>query len=526
MLETRARKIRRICPICLICLIVLPMLCPAAGKLKMWGTPPQKKVHHQKSAAGVMMGPMPLLTQRRSETKRPPAPPKIIANLSGFGFKEWQGSPGSVDALLRTSTSKVDMWYGWDHLDIRKVVDKNTAGVRIREPILYMCAYYPPNLKDDERQALRDYVLSGGSILINCCGQDSSFAGVKAELKAMFPGRPLRLLPPDHPIYRSHFKVDQVSWPENMKDKKMKSAKELGELNVLAELAGKKVDPKKLPRLRAVTVGTRAAVVVSYEDLACGWSQWDNQTVARYSLGDSNALGVNFMNYVMAEMRFAKFLQTTHEIKAPNVRPRQQLTLVQLIHDGNWDPNPSGIPYLLRHLSANTSIAIKFARRRFELQNPNLFAYPLLYMTGTWNPSLEKPEVALLRRYLTEGGTLLADSASGRLEFDKAFRKLVKELFPNGELVKLPKDHLLYRCFYQIEDLNVNHLGKEIEPEVEAVFINYRPVIVYSPLGLCDGWALEHSAYARAYQPEDAFRLATNMIVYLMLTVRESGEGK
>ena len=43
-----------------------------------------------------------------------------------------------------------------------------------------------------------------------------------------------------------------------------------------------------------------------------------------------------------------------------------------------------------------------------------------------------------------------------------------------------------------------------------------RPVILYSPLGLGDGWAQQYSAYARAYKATDAVKLGTNLFVYAM----------
>lgn len=491
----------------------------------MWGTPPRQSPSFQKSASGVMMGPNPLLTQRRSEHKRPPAPPKIIANLYNFGHEGWLGSPGSVDALLRVSKQKLGMWYGWEHLDISDVTAKHDADVRIRTPILYLCAFYPLDLKPAEMAALRTYVLQGGLLLINCCGQEASYDSARRELETMFPKRPLRLLPSDHPVYRSHFKVERVHWPVDMlKSHGAKDLDELSELEDMAGIAGESVDVTELPRLRGVTIGTRAGVVVSLEDMACGWNQWDNRAVKRYSLADSNAIGANIMTYALSELRYAKFLTSTHEIKGPSVAPRRQLVLPQLIHDGNWDPNPSAVPYLLKALAETTSMSVKFERRQFELHNPDLFAYPLLYMTGTWDPKLNEAEIAILRRHLSEGGCLLADSAAGRMEFDRAFRKLVGKLFPDAGLKKLKAGHPLFRSYHQIEKLHVNHQLEPVEPEVEAVFHEDRPVVLYSPLGLCDGWSQQYSAYARCYETEDAIRLASNMIVYLMLTVRESGD--
>lgn len=474
-------------------------------RITMWATPPKEKPHFGKSGEAVAPLPLPVTPQRRSEKKRPPAPPSLIANLSNFSFDGWQGSPGAVDTLLQTAQTTVSLWYGWEHLDINKIVGKHTAGVRTRTPILYLCAYYPLSLTQAQRAALADYVLEGGTLLINCCGQRDAFDSTRQELEAMFPKRPLRLLPPDHPVYLSNYRIGRVKFP-----------RQGPAAPFAAELGGLGLDDGEPPRLRAVTLGTRAAVIVSLEDLACGWSKMKEVAVSRYTPVDSNRLGINLITYVTAELKLAKFLSQTRDLRGPNVRPRQQLVFAQIVHDGNWDPNPSGIPMLLKALGSNTSVAVKFVRRQFELRNPDLFSYPLLYMTGTWEPALTKAETALLRRHLAQGGTLIADAASGRHEFDVGFRKLVRELFADSPMQPLPRNHALYQSFYRIDKLRANHMEDAIEPRIEAVFLGDRPVVLYSPLGLSDGWAQQFSAFARCYSTEDSLKLATNIVVYAM----------
>jgi len=270
------------------------------------------------------------------------------------------------------------------------------------------------------------------------------------------------------------------------------------------------------PRLRAVTLGTRAAVVVSLEDLACGWNQYNNPTVRRVSAKDSTRLGLNLITYITAENRFAKFLSKTQDVAGPSVRPREQLAFVQLIHDGNWNPNPSAVPLFLKELASNTSVAVQFERKAMGLKDPSLFDYPLLYMTGTWDPRLSDEEAALLHRHLLNGGMLIADAAAGRQEFDAAFRGLCKRLFPESPLKPLPADHPLYASFHRITALKLNHQADPVAPAVEAVMVNDKPVILYSRYGLCDGWAHEFSAYARSFTTEGALKLGTNLVVFAM----------
>jgi hypothetical protein len=483
-------------------LLVLTAACASAlaqERLTVWGPPPREKPHLTKAAEGFPPLPLPVVPQRRTEKKRPPAPPIVLANLTNFGFAGWQGSPGAVDRLVTKAKDKLEAWYGWEPLDVEEVVRKHASNVELRTPILYLCAYYPLELSDGQRAALRDYVKAGGTLLVNCCGQAAALQSTEAELARMFPNVPLRPLPPEHAVYHAYYELTQVRFvsppPEG------------------AETGAVETDR---PRLRALTLGTRAAVIVSFEDLASGWNDWNNPGVVRLQSEDALRLGLNLITYVTAEHRLARFLARTREIAGPSDRPRQQLVFPQLVHDGNWNPNPSAVPFFLKEIATNTSIAVKFERKTMSLKDAALFEQPLLYMTGSWDPGLKPDEVVLLRRYLLTGGTLLADAAAGAAEFDVAFHKLCQTLFPDAPLTPLPADHAVFHSFHALEKLALHHADEPVAPLIEAVVIDDRPVILYSPYGLGDGWAHEFSAYARCYTTTDALKLGTNLVVYAM----------
>jgi len=493
----RMTRIRRFTAIALLGGLLASAV--ADERLKMWGTPPREKPQRTKAAEGFPPLPLPVVPQRRTEKKRPPAAPKLLANLENICVTGWRGSPGAVDQLLHSAKQHLNVWYGWEQLDVDEVVRKHTAGVDHRTPILYLCVYYPLELTDAQRDALRSYVLNGGTLIINCCGQEPAAISARSELAAMFPKYTLRPLPPDHPVYHAYYDIDQVRYPVPASNPLDEGAEEVGP-----------------PRLQAVTLGTRAAAIVSEEDLACGWNQWNKPDARRVHAEDATRLGLNLITYVTAENRYAKYLSKTRAVTGPSVRPRQQLAFAQLIHDGNWNPNPSAVPLFLKELASNTSIAVQFERETLQLKDPTLFEHPLLYLTGSWDPAFSREERALLRRYLTNGGVLIVDAAAGRQEFDAAFRSLCHELFPEQPLTQLPTDHLIYKCFHTIDQARLYHETEPVAPGVEAVMFGERPAILYSRVGLCDGWAHQFSAYARCYTTEDALKLGTNLVVYVM----------
>ena len=117
-------------------------------RITVWGPPPKEKPHLTKGAEGFPPLPLPVVPQRRTEKKRPPAAPMLIANVGNFSFKGWQGSPGAVDHLLTSAKEQLKVWYGWEQLDIDELARKYASNVEVRTPVLYLCAYYPLELTD------------------------------------------------------------------------------------------------------------------------------------------------------------------------------------------------------------------------------------------------------------------------------------------------------------------------------------------------------------------------------------------
>src|SRR6185437_7490428 len=66
------------------------------------------------------------------------------------------------------------------------------------------------------------------------------------------------------------------------------------------------------------------------------------------------------------------------------------------------------------------------------------------FMTGHYDFQFTPGEAAGLARYLNRGGLLVVSSGVGLKPFDKAFKRELKKVFPNAELLKLPPSHPLF----------------------------------------------------------------------------------
>lgn len=85
------------------------------------------------------------------------------------------------------------------------------------------------------------------------------------------------------------------------------------------------------------------------------------------------------------------------------------------------------------------------------LEDPNIWAYPWLYIVEPGNLRLTPTEVPILREFLLRGGTLTFDDFHGPIEWANLESEL-KRVFPERKIVDLTPEHPIYSCFYKIDE--------------------------------------------------------------------------
>ncbi len=146
-------------------------------------------------------------------------------------------------------------------------------------------------------------------------------------------------------------------------------------------------------------------------------------------------------------MRLALLLSVLLPLSLTGARPAPRLTIARLQYEGggDWYANPSSLPNLLAAIRERTSLPVEKVEARVTLMDDKLWDYPFLHMTGHGNITLSDAEVVRLREYLTRGGFLHADDNYG---LDESFRREIKRVFPDRELVDVPLSHPIYHAVY------------------------------------------------------------------------------
>jgi len=183
---------------------------------------------------------------------------------------------------------------------------------------------------------------------------------------------------------------------------------------------------------------------------------------------------------------------------------------------GDWYNDRSIIPNLMREMNRRTGIEALEEETILELTDPELFQHPFLFMTGHGNIRFSEEEIQRLRLYLSHGGFLYADDDYG---MDKAFRREIKRVFPEEDLVELPFSHPIYHILYDFPSgLPKIHEHDRNPPQGFGLFHQGRLVLFYTyETNISDGWADPEVHQDPPEIREQAFRMGLNILIYALL---------
>ena len=201
-------------------------------------------------------------------------------------------------------------------------------------------------------------------------------------------------------------------------------------------------------------------------------------------------------------------------------RDAAKLSIVQLQYSGggDWYANPSGLPNLLRAIRERTGLDVADRPLQLKLTDPNLWNHPYVYMTGHGNVRFSDEEVQILRKYLTSGGFMHADDNYG---LDESFRREMKRVFPDKDLVELPATHAVYHTMYDFpRGLPKIHQHDGKQAQGFGIVHEGRVVVFYSfETDLGNGWEDAERYNDTPEAREAALRMGVNLFVYAISQV-------
>ena len=181
---------------------------------------------------------------------------------------------------------------------------------------------------------------------------------------------------------------------------------------------------------------------------------------------------------------------------------------------------PEAWKRLLHEIIQATSVEADPTVVQVAPDDPGVFEHPFCALVGRegFEP-LSDASIYQLRRYLSYGGFLLIDDASGTGTgaFAQSVRRMVQRIFPTRPLSPLPRDHALYRSFFLLDRPVGRTRGTGV---VEAIQLGPTAPLMFSTCDLSG--ALDRTVDGRnrnalaqgELQRREAVKLGINIALY------------
>ncbi|MEH6538042.1 MAG: DUF4159 domain-containing protein [Psychroserpens sp.] len=191
----------------------------------------------------------------------------------------------------------------------------------------------------------------------------------------------------------------------------------------------------------------------------------------------------------------------------------QDLAMVKYKGGGDWYSNPTALPNLIEYCNDNIKTKMNTKPQVVEVGSVDIFQFPMLHMTGHGNVFFSDEDAENLRKYLQSGGFLHIDDNYG---MEPYIKKELKKVFPNLELVELPKNHEIFNTAFKFPDgLPKIHEHDGKRPQALGVFYKNRLVLLFtfeSDLG--DGWEDPEVHNDPEDVREKALKMGANIVKY------------
>lgn len=225
----------------------------------------------------------------------------------------------------------------------------------------------------------------------------------------------------------------------------------------------------------------------------------------------------NFIKYITIAIviAFAAHFPVNTGAQGQSTKSAIKLARVKYSGGGDWYNDPSSEVNLLKYVNKNSNIQVDPVYEYVDIAGDNLFAYPLIFLTGHGNMKFTETEVQKLKAYLTNGGFIYIDDDYGLDEF---VRREMKRVFPEQEMVELPFSHGIYTCHFKFPNgLPKIHEHDDKTPRGYGLFHEGRLCVFYTyETNLADGWADQDVHHDPDNVREEALKMGVNIIVWAL----------
>ena len=157
------------------------------------------------------------------------------------------------------------------------------------------------------------------------------------------------------------------------------------------------------------------------------------------------------------------------------------------------------------------------------LDDPNLFKYPVAYMTEAGYWEMSDKEAAGLRAYLKKGGFVIFDDfrsdfrgGGGWANFEANMRRVL----PEGHMVVMDPKMAIFDSFFKIESFDIIPQAYDMgKPDILGLFEDNDPtkrlmLIANHNTDISDFWEFSATGFRPIDESNEAYKLGVNYIMY------------
>ncbi len=206
------------------------------------------------------------------------------------------------------------------------------------------------------------------------------------------------------------------------------------------------------------------------------------------------------------------FVRIKYEVGLNGFRGRRDL---------KWDHDyPRAERHFTKILSELTTVQPRVdASNILALDDPELFKFPIAYLSepGFWQPT--DREVAGTRAYLQKGGLMIFDDFVGNQIFN--LENQLRRVLPGARMIALTKEHPIFDAFYRIESLDYVHPMFGQPSIFFGVFEDNDPakrllMIINYNNDIGEYWEWSDTGLFAIDLSNDAYKIGVNYLVYAL----------
>lgn len=444
--------------------------------------------------------------------------PVLLAKLRHGPEEQWNQHKSDVNNLTRYVESRWGMDLTWQVVDIRAA----SIDDLMQCPVLYYCGNDDPMPGseagiEDIAQKLRGYIDRGGFLFAEAYSAGYDFdRGFRKLIARIFPEPEyrLRLLPPEHPIWRTE----------------------------------ERVDPKYMRPIYGIDFGCRTSVVYCppaepgtvKPSLSCLWELSRAGRDMKYpkSVADyvqaGLSTGVNILAYATNRELKHKDEVPAHLQKKTDddTFQRGRLRVANLRHPGGCDAAPRALVNLMETAAVQLNMRTDAADEPISLTDDAIFDYPVLFMHGRNRFTLTQGERKQLKTYLERGGVLMANAICASEAFTASFRREMQIMFPDNPLEPIPPNHPIFTKKgtggfdlttvtrrdpqQRGSEGRIEDILRKVPPDLDGIRFGDRYGVIFSRFDLSCALEKQNSLECRGYIREDAAKIALNILLYAL----------